>query len=131
MTSSQDTPERTIGQLVADATNDLSSIMRNEIALAKVEVLADAKAAGTGVGLFAAAAFVALMGLVFLFHTLANVIAIWLPLWAGYAITTALLFVAAVILALVGRRTVERVKGKPERAIKNAQETVDTLKSGI
>jgi hypothetical protein len=131
MTSSQDTPERTIGQLVADATNDLSSIMRNEIALAKVEVLADAKAAGTGVGLFAAAAFVALMGLVFLFHTLANVIAIWLPLWAGYAITTALLFVAAVILALVGRRTVERVKGKPERAIKNAQETVDALKSGI
>ena len=34
MTSPQDTPERTIGQLVADATHVVSTIVRREIALA-------------------------------------------------------------------------------------------------
>ncbi len=129
MASSPQTPERTIGQLVADATNDLSAIMRNEIALAKAEIAEDAKTAGRSLGMFAGAAFVGLLGLIFLFHTIANVIAIWLPIWAGYLITTLLLFLTAAILALVGRRSIQTVKGKPERAIKNAQETIDTIKS--
>ena len=71
--------ERTIGQLVADATHDLQGIVRGEIALAKAEVAQGAKVIGKGVGLFAGAAFVGLLGLIFLFHTLAQVIAIWLP----------------------------------------------------
>jgi membrane protein implicated in regulation of membrane protease activity len=103
--------------------------MRNEIALAKAEIAEDAKVAGRSLGMFAGAAFVALLGLIFLFHTIANVIAIWLPVWAGYLITTLLLFLTATILALVGRRSIQTVKGKPERAIKNAQETIDTIKS--
>jgi hypothetical protein len=130
MASSPESPERTIGQLVADATDDLSAIIRDEIALAKAELAADAKSAGTGAGLFGLAGFVALIGLIFLFHTVANVIAIWLPVWAGYAITTALLFIIAAGLGLVGRRTLQAVKGRPERAIKNAQDTIATIKPG-
>ena len=47
--------ERTIGQLVADATHDISSIVHNEIALAKTELKNDAKAAGKGAGMVGAA----------------------------------------------------------------------------
>lgn len=129
MATSPQTPERTIGQLVADATNDLSAIMRNEIALAKAEIASDAKTAGRSIGMFAAAAFIALLGLIFLFHTIAYVIAIWLPVWAGYLITTLLLFLTAAALGFVARRSILTVKGKPERAIKNAQDTIDTIKS--
>ena len=44
MTSqNDDAAKRTIGQLVADATHDISSIMRSEVALAKAEVRADAQ----------------------------------------------------------------------------------------
>jgi hypothetical protein len=130
MAISPQTPERTIGQLVADATTELSTIIHDEIALAKAELSADAKTAGTGAGLFGAAGFVALLGLIFLFHTVANVIAIWLPIWAGYAITTGLLFIVAAVLGLVGRRSFQRVKGRPERTIRNAQETIATIKPG-
>jgi len=130
MASSPESAERTIGQLVADATHDVSTIVRNEIALAKAEITTEAKTAGKGAAMFGAAAFVGLLGLIFLFHTIANVIAIWLPVWAGYLITTALLFLAAGILALVGRRSMKAMRGKPERTIKNAQETIETLKSG-
>lgn len=129
MTTSQGSPERTIGQLVADATHDVSTIVRSEIALAKAEITADAKRAGAGAGMFAGAAFVALLGLIFLFHTVANVLDLWLPLWAGYLITTGLLFLVAGILALVGRAQMKKLKGKPERTIKNAQQTIDALKS--
>ena len=130
MTSPQESPERTIGQLVADATHDVSTIVRNEIALAKAEVTADVKKAGQGAGMFAGAAFVGLLGLIFLFHTIVAVLDIWLPEWAGYLITTALLFVVAGVLALVGRSSMKKMKGKPERTIKNAQETVEAIKSG-
>jgi len=128
-TSTQGT-ERTIGQLVADATHDVSTIVRNEIALAKAEITSDVKKAGTGAGMFAAAGFVALLGLIFLFHTIVAVIDIWLPEWAGYLITTGLLFLVAAVLALLGRSSMKKMQGKPERTIKNAQDTIETLKSG-
>ena len=124
------TPERTLGQLVADATHDVSTIVRSEIALAKAEITTEAKTAGKSAAMFGAAAFVGLLGLIFLFHTLVAVLDIWLPEWAGYLITTGLLFAVAAVLALVGKKNIANINGKPERTIKNAQETVQALKSG-
>jgi protein-S-isoprenylcysteine O-methyltransferase Ste14 len=129
MATSGNGTERTLGQLVADATQDISTIVRSEIALAKAEVTAEAKIAGKGAGMLAGAAFVGLLGLIFLFHTLANVLAVWLPLWAGYLITTVVLFVLAAILGLVGKNSMSKVKPRPERTIKNAQETIEAIKS--
>ena len=57
------------------------------------------------------------------------VLDIWLPEWAGYLITTGLLFLVAAILAVVGRSSMKKIKGKPERTIKNAQDTVSAVKS--
>ena len=51
--------ERTIGQLVADATHDLQGLVRGEIALAKAEVTSGARVLGKGAGLLAGAAFFA------------------------------------------------------------------------
>ena len=124
------TPERTLGQLVADATHDMSTIIRSEIALAKAEVTTEAKTAGKSAAMFGAAAFVGLLGLIFLFHTLVAVLDIWLPEWAGYLITTGLLFAVAAVLALIGKKNIANINGKPERTIKNAQQTVQALKSG-
>lgn len=122
-------PERTIGQLVADATHDVQGIVRSEIALAKAEVSAGAKVMGKGAGLLGGAAFVGLLGLIFLFHTLAQVIAVWLPVWAGYGITTLVLLVVAAVLGLLGKKALENAKPAPSRAIAEAQQTIATLKS--
>ncbi len=131
MTTAKDPAvERTLGQLVADATHDMSTIVRSEIALAKAEITTEAKTAAKGAGMFAAAGFVGLLGLIFLFHTIVAVLDIWLPEWAGYLITTGLLFLVAAILVVVGRNSMKAMKGKPERTIKNAQDTIATLKSG-
>jgi uncharacterized membrane protein len=129
MATSTNGPERSLGQLVADATADISTIVRSEIALAKAEITGEAKIAGRGAGLLAGAAFVALLGLIFLFHSIAQIIGIWLPLWAGYLITTGILFALAAILGVVGRNALNKVQPKPERTIKNAQDTIEALKS--
>ena len=128
--TTQGSPERTLGQLVADATHDMSTIVRSEIALAKAEITTEAKTAGKSAAMFGAAAFVGLLGLILLFHTIVAVLDIWLPEWAGYLITTGLLFAVAAVLALVGKKNIANINGKPERTIKNAQETVQALKSG-
>lgn len=122
-------PERTIGQLVADATHDVQGIVRSEIALAKAEVSSGAKVMGKGAGLLGGAAFVGLLGLIFLFHTIAQVIAVWLPVWAGYGITTLLLFIVAGVLGLLGKNALAKARPQPKRAIAEAQQTIATLKS--
>jgi hypothetical protein len=122
-------PERTIGQLVADATHDVQGIVRSEIALAKAEMSSGAKVLGKGAGLLGGAAFLGLLGLIFLFHTLARVIGEWLPVWAGYGIVTLVLFVAAAVLGLMGKKALAKAKPAPTRAIAEAQQTIATLKS--
>src|SRR5215207_5102670 len=55
-----------VGALMGEVAKDLSTLMRQELELAKVEVKAEAKKAGTGAGLFGAAGFAGYMVLLFL-----------------------------------------------------------------
>lgn len=127
--TTQTGPERTVGQLVADATHDVQGIFRSEIALAKAEVSAGAKVMGKGAGLVGAAAFLGLLGLIFLFHTFAWVLDIWLPVSASYAIVTLILFLVAGVLGLLGKKALDKAQPTPSRAIAEAQQTIATLKS--
>ena len=124
--------ERTVGQLVADATHDISALVQNEIQLAKAEVTKGVSFGGKGIAFLAVAGFLALLGLIFLFHMLAQVIAVWLPVWAGYLIITLVLFLIAAVLALVGIKAVKKAKANavPQRAISNAKDTVSAIKPG-
>jgi VIT1/CCC1 family predicted Fe2+/Mn2+ transporter len=127
--TTQTGPERTVGQLVADATHDVQGIVRSEIALAKAEVSSGAKVMGKGAGLLGAAGFMALLGVIFLLHTLAQVLDIWLPISASYGIVTLVLFIVAAVLGLLGKKALDKAKPAPSRAIAEAKQTVATLKS--
>jgi hypothetical protein len=120
--------ERTIGQLVVDATHDLEGIVRGEIALAKAEVTTGAKVLSKGAGLLAGAGFLALMGVVFLLHSAAWGIAEWLPVWAGYLIVAVVVLIIAAILGLMGKKALETARPAPERAIDQAQRTIAVIK---
>lgn len=121
--------ERTIGQLVADATHDLEGIVRGEIALAKAEVADGAKVLGKGAGLLVGAAFLALIGFVFLLHSAAWGISTWLPVWAGYLIVAVVVLIIGAVLALLGKKALEQAKPAPERAIDQAQQTIAAIKN--
>jgi len=120
----------TIGRLVSDATRDVSSLIRNEIKLAKTEVQVSVKAGGTGIGLFAGAVFFVLMGLVMLSMAFAYLIN-WngdgLALQWAFLIVFGFYLLVAALLGYIGLRSVKKVRG-PEKAIAQAQETKQVLK---
>ncbi|MEP6651095.1 MAG: phage holin family protein [Lapillicoccus sp.] len=121
-------PERTIGQLFAQVTDDLRVIVRKEIELAKTEITSQLGIAGKGAGMLATAGVLALYGLGLLFIALSLVIAIWLPPWAGFLIMAVVLFIVTAILALLGRNALNQVNPRPERAIAQAQETLAAVR---
>jgi uncharacterized membrane protein len=130
MTSQNGATERTLGQLVADATHDISSIMRSEIALAKAEIGADAKKARAGAAMFAVAGFFAFLALILLLIAAAyGLVAAGLAPWLAFLIVAGVLLVIGAILVLVGKGAVTKIKGKPERTIKSAQDTIAAIKA--
>src|SRR3954470_4588509 len=56
----------TIGRLVHDASKDISTLIQKEIQLAKSELKVSFRAGGTGLGLFAGAAFLLVLAIVML-----------------------------------------------------------------
>jgi hypothetical protein len=125
---SKDDP--TIGRLVADASRDVSSLVRNEIALAKSELKISIKAGGIGIGLFAGAAFLGLLAVIMLSIAIAFFIHLTgLDLSWCFLIVFAVYVLVAAVLGLIGLRKVKQVRA-PERAIHQAQETKNVLTRG-
>jgi hypothetical protein len=125
-------PERTLGQLVASATEDISALIRSEIALAKAEIAVQAKKAGVGGGLLAGAAVVLFYSVYFIFITLAEGIqAMGLPRWASFLIVTVVMLIAGAILGWLGVRKMKTVQPSPDKAIGAAQQTVDGIKAAL
>jgi membrane protein implicated in regulation of membrane protease activity len=130
MSTTEPSQERTLGQLVASASQDFGTILRGEIALAKSELSGQFKKAGLGGALLAAAGVLAFYSVYFVFITIAEgITAAGLPKWLSYLIVTAFFILIAGLLAFVGIRRLKKVKPKPERAIAQAQQTVAALKS--
>jgi len=119
--------ERTIGQLVADATRDVSSLLRAEVALAKAEIQREVKAAAMGAGLFAGAAVFGVFGFLLLLFAVVYLIALALPTWLSFLIVAVLLLVVAGVLALVGKGRLSKV-GAPERTVATSKQSIEALK---
>jgi protein-S-isoprenylcysteine O-methyltransferase Ste14 len=129
MSMGQTEDEPTVGQLVANASRDLSSLVRSEIELAKAELKSTAVAAGTGAGMFGGAAFLALLAVILLSIAAAyGLTALGLhPAWAFLIIAVFYLLIAAVLI-LVGKRQLGKATG-PQRAIETSKESVEALKA--
>jgi uncharacterized membrane protein YqjE len=118
-----------LGQLVHEASESISTIVRGELELAKLELRTSVKNAGVGVGLFAAAAVMLAFSLTFGLIALAEgLIALGLPRWAGYLVVFGILLVVIAICVWIGVKKVKAVRA-PEKTIETSRETVDYLKS--
>jgi hypothetical protein len=122
--------ERTLGQLVAQASDDLSGIVRAEIALAKAELRGDVKNAALGGGLFGAAGYLGVLASVTGVLTVGYaLVAAGLRPWLAFLIVTVAMLLVAGILALVGRSRLKRL-GPPERTIRTTKEAIAAVKPG-
>lgn len=124
--------DQSTSELVQKASEQITRLVRDEIALAKAELAEKGKHAGIGAGLFGGGGVLALYGVGALIATLIIALDLLLPLWAAALIVTVVLFAAAGILALLGKKQVTRaVPPQPETAIASAKADVDEVKHAI
>ena len=115
-----DVEGNSVGALIGEVTKDLSTLMRQELELAKVEMKAEAKKAGQGAGMFGAAGFAGYMVALFLSIALMWALASAIPTGWAALIVAVLWGIVGAVAFVMGRKKFQQVNPKPER-------TVDTL----
>ena len=124
--------ERSLGTIIKDLTADLSNLFRSEIALLKFELKDSASKFGGGAALMAAALFLGLFGLAFLFVTITlGLVALGVPAWLSSLIVTVVLLAAAGILAMMGKKKLQGVNFVPSSSIDHIKGDLDSLKADV
>jgi hypothetical protein len=124
----EDVSQRSVGSLISEVTTGLSTLMRQELDLAKAEMKEEATKTGKAAGIMGGAGFAGYMVALFLS----------LALWGGLAnamdegwaalIVAALWAVVGAGLFVTGRKKLREVHPKPERTVDTLKEVPDALK---
>ena len=117
---------RSLGTVLGDITANISTLMRQEVALAKAEVRQSGSQAGKGIGLFAGAAVAGLLLLVFVSVSAWWGLGQYIGLEWSALVVAAVWAIIAVILALVGKKELERVRG-----LSNTTETLSKVPNAL
>lgn len=118
---------QSLGDLLGEVSRDISTLMRQEVELAKAEVRDSATKAGKGAGMLGGAALAGYMVLLFLSLALWIAIAYLTGLGWSAVIVAVIWAIIAAILASVGRKKLKSVKGAPQTA-ETVKEIPETLK---
>jgi len=122
--------EQSIGELLKTLSQETTTLVRQELELAKAEMTEKGKKAGIGAGMLGGAGVAALLALGALTATLIAILDTAIALWLAALIVTAVWATIAAVLALRGR---ERVKDAgpavPEQTIETVKEDVQWAKT--
>lgn len=119
-----------IGDLVRDATEQMSTLVRAEVALAKAEVTGEIRKGLQGSVFFIVALTILLFSTFFFFFFLAELLDVWLYRWAAFLIVFGLMIAGAVLFALLGYLKVRKLRA-PAKTIESLKETRSVLPQGL
>jgi uncharacterized membrane protein YqjE len=119
-------PDPSIGELVKEATTQVSTLVRAEVELARAEITRDVKRGLTGSVFFIAALVVLFYSTFFFFFFIATLLDEWLTRWASYLIVFGIMLVVTAVLAFLGYRKVRKIRG-PRETIESVKETREVL----
>ena len=124
--------DRSLGSIIRELTEHISTLFRSEIALLKLEIKDTVAKLGGGVGMFAGAVFLALCGLAFLFVTIVlGLVALGVPAWLSTLIVTIVLFAGAGALAMMGKKKFAAVQFVPATSVEHIRNDIETIKADI
>jgi Putative Actinobacterial Holin-X, holin superfamily III len=122
--------ERPLSELLQQASEQTATLVRQEIRLAQLELQQKGKRAGIGAGAFGGAGLVAAYGVGALVATAILLLGTAIKPWLAALIVAAALLALAGVLALFGKKQVERATPPlPERAARSVQQDVDQVKA--
>ena len=126
----QQLQDRSVSELVQELSRQTQTLVRQELALAQIELKEKGKRAGIGAGMFGGSGLFALYGLGALVAAAILGLATAVDPWLAALIVAAVLFAVAGILALTGKKKVdEATPPAPQQAIAEGQLTVDEVKA--
>jgi flagellar motor component MotA len=129
--TSEPTPDvgsTSVGDLIGQVTQDLSTLMRQELELAKAELKQEATKTGKAAGELGAAGFSGYMAVLFLSLALTAALAAVMG-WGWAALIVAVLWgIAAAVLYSIGRKQLREVRPKPEQTVDTLKEVPDALR---
>jgi hypothetical protein len=113
--------------MVGGLAEDLSLLLKDQVALTKSELRDSARTVAVSSGMLVAAVFLGLLAIIFLLITIAYVLyAVGLSLWASFGIVTLVLLIVTGVLGLVGSKRFKTVHG-PDRSITQLQKVPELL----
>ena len=128
-----------IADVIKSIQDDVRTIVKGELELAKAELMPQAKSAGIGAGLFGGAASLGIMGATLLFCGLSFWLSFGFQSWFGidllaalawgFAVMAILMFLLAGVLSLIGKQRLN-LPG-PQATTASAQASVDAVKGAI
>src|SRR4051794_16933460 len=117
--------ERPAAELVRDLSTQVSTLVRQELELAKVELTAKGKQASIGAGMFGGAGMLAVYGVGAIVAAAILGLSTAVDGWLAAIIVAVVLFAVAGVLALMGRARAKRaVPPAPEQAVASLKEDV-------
>ena len=118
-----------MGRLVHDLTEQMSTLVRDEMRLAQAEMAEKGKRAGIGIGMFSLAGLLGFFAVAVLITTAVLALALVLPAWLAALVVALVLLAGAAVAGLAGKNNVQAATPpKPEQAIEGLQEDVATVK---
>jgi uncharacterized membrane protein YqjE len=121
--------DRPVGDLVQQLSQQTAELVRQEMRLAQAELQEKGKRAGMGAGMFGGAGLVALYGVGAMIAAVILLIGTAIEPWLAALIVAVVLLAVAGVLALLGRKQVDRATPpKPERAMESVQRDVEVVK---
>lgn len=125
----EDLRDAGVGVLVKELSSQVSTLVRQEVELAKAEVGEKGKKAGVGAGMFGGAGAAALLMFGSLTAFLILVLDLAMPAWAAALIATVIWAAVAGVLALQGRKKMQEMGNPvPEQTIETVKEDVKWAK---
>jgi uncharacterized membrane protein YqjE len=121
--------DRSLGQVFSDLSTDLSTLMKQEVELAKVELKSEVSKAGKGAGMLGGACLAGWFTLLFLSLALMFLLDNWMPVEVAALITTAVWAVTAAVLALTGRKRLQQANPQLPKTQETLKEDVQWAKA--
>src|SRR5438034_4988324 len=124
--------DRSLGTIIKELMENISMLFRSEIALLKWELKDTVAKLGGGIGLFAGAMFLALVGVAFLFVTIVlGLVALGVPAWLSALLVTVVLFAAAGVLAFLGKKKFAAAQFVPMESVQQIKIDIESIKADI
>ena len=125
---SVDVSDRSVGSLISEVTNDLSTLMRQEMDLAKAEIKEEVAKTGKAAGMLGGAGFAGYMVALFLSCALWWGIANVMDTGVAALVVAVVWGVIGAALLVTGRKKMREVHPKPERTVSTLKEVPEALK---